>query len=100
MSDPIVRQRFAMHMKLQGGSIYAYDLLDEAGTVIGAYSKTRKTVRGETKITLKYLLGSGPDAIEYETPLAFMEAYKQLLKEKLADDEWNAAAPPEKKTDV
>lgn len=95
MSDPIVRQRFTMQARLQGGSFYQYALLDEADNVIGSYTRTRTSKRGVSTVKLRYALGTGPDAAEYDTPLAFMEAYKQHLKEKIADAEWNAAAPTE-----
>lgn len=31
MTDPVIKQRFAAHMRLQGGSAYVYDLLDGQG---------------------------------------------------------------------
>jgi hypothetical protein len=93
MSDPIVRQRFTMQARLQGGSFYQYALIDEAENVIGSYTRTRTTKKGVSSVKLRYALGTGPDATEYETPLAFMEAYKQQLKEKAAAAEWDAAAP-------
>jgi hypothetical protein len=95
MTDPVLRKKFTMHARLQGGSAYYYDLIDEAEKVVGSYSVTTQRKRGVKTTKLRYLLGSGPDAQEYETPLAFMTAYKL----KLRDEEFDAAAPKGKTDD-
>lgn len=89
MTDPIIKQRLGAHMRLQGGSAYAYDLLNDKDDVIG--SSTRLTIRrkGIVTETRCYVLGTGDDAREFDTPSALIQAYMK----KLADDEWDAAAP-------
>lgn len=91
MTDPVIRKRLTMHARLQGGSAYFYDLIDENDKVVGQHSATTRRKKGVVTTTLRYLLGTGPDAQEYETPLAFMTAYKL----KLRDEEFDAAAPKE-----
>lgn len=89
MIDPIIRQRFAAHMRLQGGHAYAYDLLNDKDEVIGSFTKSTIRRKGVVTETRRYILGAGEDAREFDTPSALIQAYKQ----KLEDEEWNAAEP-------
>lgn len=92
MTDPIIRQRFAVHMRLQGGHAYAYDLLNDKDEVTGSFTKSTIRRKGVVTETRCYVLGTGDDAREFDTPSALIQAYKQ----KLADDEWDAADPKKK----
>lgn len=89
MTDPIIKQRFAAHMRLQGGHAWAYDLLNDKDEVIGSFVKSTIRRKGVVTETRRYILGAGDDAREFDTPSALIQAYKQ----QLADDEWDAAAP-------
>lgn len=89
MTDPVIMQRLSAHMRLQVGSAYVYALLDDQGRVIGSFTVTRLRRKGVATETRLYVLGTGPDAREFDTPSALIRAYKQ----QVADEEWNAAAP-------
>ena len=90
MSDdaPILTQKFVMHGRLQGGSMYVYTILHD-GKPIGSWSKSTVRRKGVRTTTIRYLLGTGDDAKEFETPSAFKRAYVQQLR----DAEFDAAAP-------
>ena len=92
MTDPIIKQRLGAHMRLQGGSAYAYDLLNDKDEVIGSFVKSTIRRKGVVTETRRYILGAGDDAREFDMPSALIQAYKQ----KLADEEWNASAPANK----
>lgn len=77
-----LKQRFKMHMRLQNGAMYAYDILDD-GKVIG--SKSEYLDKKKQTMTVTYTLGDK----SYTTPSAFMRAY-ELQKR---DAEFDAAAP-------
>lgn len=93
IDDVKLQQRFTGHIKLQGGAIYTYDIL-HGDKVIGSWSSQRISRKGLHKTVTTYLLGTGPDAVEYATAARLKYAYV----DKLRGEEFDAAAP-KKETD-
>jgi hypothetical protein len=96
MTNPPVKMRFSTHLRLQGGSVMAYDLLDEADKVIGAMVRSsiteRKTKRRVNSETMTLKLDNGQTA-EFNNREEFFAAYRRQLEERRRDSEWNEAKP-------
>jgi hypothetical protein len=89
MNLPVLRQRMQMHARLQGGALYIYDILNEAGETVGALSvRLDKKKRTETRT---YTLG--------DRELTSADDFRRAYQQKLNDDEFDAAAPPQEGTD-
>lgn len=87
MTDPVLYQKMQMHARLQGGSLYVYDILDEAKKSVGTYSITTRRKKGVATRTTTYRLKGRDD--DFETREAFVRAYVQSIR----DAEFDAAAP-------
>lgn len=93
----VLRQRFEMHARIQGGSLYVYGIFDGADR-IGSYSvstvrprrKAGQTYAPKAEVTRKYVLAHDVETI-YSTVAEFKRAYQQHQR----DVEWDAAKPKE-----
>lgn len=88
IDDIKLLQRFSGYIKLQGGSIYTYDIL-HGDKVIGSWSTTRTSRKGLHKAETHYWLGTDSDAVEYATAARLKYAYVDRLR----GEEFDAAAP-------
>lgn len=84
-----LRAQFTMHMNTGKAHLYAHDILDSSGKVIGWRSKYSPKKKGEAA-----RVGYTMDDKEFDTTEAFLAAYR----DKLRDQEWEAAAPKEEGT--
>lgn len=86
-----LRRRFSMHARMQGGALYAYDLIDEDGAVVGSQSSHINKCKSPWTETHTYRLGD----LEFKTKEEVIDAFEKLVEQRRRDAEWSAAAPKE-----
>lgn len=83
-----LRQRKSGHMRLQGGALYAYDIVDDE-TVVGSKTVHINKKTNPWKETATYFLGD----VEFKTAAEFRTAYERQKLDAERSKEWDAAAP-------
>lgn len=79
-----LRERKNMHMRLQGGAMYGYDLVDpeRCDKIVGTKMvHVNKRTRPWTETTTYVLLDASPMP-EFKTAADFLAAYEAKLKEQ------------------
>lgn len=86
-----LKQQFVMHLNHGGrGHSYAYHIIDASGRKVGSKSVWRGKKNGKDRDIVGYTMGDA----EFDTAESFLLAYRQ----KIRDEEFDAAAPNEKMT--
>ncbi len=93
-----IRKRFRMHLRASHGSTLGYDLLDDAGTVIGALSRFTSRSKKHKSNDVYTLLG--PVNQEFASAGEFVAAYEKQNVQAQRNAEWDAADPEKKGNQV
>lgn len=79
MTDPVLRTRFALHMRHDKGSTYGDDIVDESGKTIGGRSQWVPKPKYRTKNPPRTVYTLYADRSEHETLDSFRAAYLKSI---------------------